>query len=452
MPCSASSKKLCGSATCGVCFPRSFASHPRAAEWSAKNAVGAVAVHKSSNKKYWFDCKGCGHELEMTLGNVCSGNRCAYCNRGKLCGVPSCAFCFQRSMASHPMGAMWSAKNKLAAHEVSRGNDNKFWFRCTDCEHEYDVVPFSMKKEKHCPFCTNQALCEDEDCKTCYEKSCASHEGMREEWSETNEKAPRQVFLQSNRKVRFDCTKCKHSYDTRLTHYYRNNGACAYCANQKLCASEACQICFNKSFASHPRMTCWSPKNTLDPRMTFKGSDKRAIFDCDVCHTEFDSKLCNILTGYFCGGCRLRTETKVLKYLREVYPHCKRQLRYDWARFSKTNSVMPFDFGLEEEKILVELDGIQHFEQVSNWDHPDNVRAKDVEKTVKAVEAGYSVIHIFQPEVWSDAYDWQVVLREQVEGLKVGKEKARCVFVSRRDIYGEHIRGLGELPYEVVKP
>ena len=113
--------------------------------------------------------------------------------------------------------------------------------------------------------------------------------------------------------------------------------------------------------------------------------------------------------------------------------------------FSKTNNVMPFDFGLEEEKILIELDGIQHFEQVSNWDSPDIVKTKDVEKMKKAVEAGYSVIHIFQPEVWSDEYEWKRVLKEQVERLKQRKgEKARCVFISRREVYGEHIRGVEE--------
>ena len=356
-------------------------------------------------------------------------------------------------MASHPMGVMWSDRNKLAAHEVSRGNDNKFWFRCADCEHEYDVVPYSMKEGKHCPYCTNQKLC-DEDCKGCHAKSCEAHEGMREEWSATNEKTPRQVFLQSNRKYAFDCKKCHHSYDARPNHYYRKDKACPYCANQRLCEAKECMICFHKSFASHPRMACWNAKNTLDPRMTFKGSDKRAIFECDVCHTEFDSKLCNILTGYFCAGCKNKSESKVLKYLREEYPHCKRQLRYDWCRFSNTNSVMPFDFGLEEEKILVELDGIQHFEQVSNWDSPDNVKAKDVEKMKKAVEAGYSVIHLFQPEVWSDEYDWKRVLREQVERLKAGEdEKAICVFISRREVYGEHIKGVEEaVEVEWIQP
>lgn len=100
---------------------------------------------------------------------------------------------------------------------------------------------------------------------------------------------------------------------------------------------------------------------------------------------------------------------------------------------------------MKEEKILIELDGIQHFEQVSNWDSPDNVKAKDVEKMKKAVEAGYSVIHIFQPEVWSDEYDWKEVLKRQVEGLKAKKgEKARGVFIGKKDVYGEHIRGVEE--------
>ena len=449
MACSSASKKLCGSLACGVCIPRSFAGHPRASEWSAKNPMGVEMVFRKSNKKYWFDCKECGHELELPINRIDSGGWCAYCNRGKLCSSESCDFCFQRSMASHPMGAMWSERNTLSAREVSKGNDSKFWFQCSGCAHEYDVVPYSMKGGKHCPYCTNQKLC-DEDCKGCYEKSCESHEMMREEWSATNEKTPRQVFLQSNRTYMFDCVKCEHSYTNTATHYYNRGRACPYCANVKLCEAEDCVTCFNKSFASHPRMACWSPKNILNPRMTFKGAEKRAIFDCDVCLTEFNTLLYNALSGFWCPRCKNKSEAKVLKYLQAEYPDCKTQLRYEWARFSKTNNIMPFDFGLEEEKILIELDGIQHFEQVSNWGSHEDIREKDVEKTKKAVEAGYSVIHIFQEEVWKDVYDWKETLRGHVERLKGKKEeKARCVFISRRDIYGAHIKGVEE--YVTVK-
>lgn len=453
MLCLPSSKTLCGSLACEVCLPRSFASRPCMLEWSKKNQMRPEAVFRNSNKKYLLNCAGCGHEMQMSLNNVSSRNGCAYCNHGKLCSLENCNFCFQRSMASHPMGAMWSERNQLSAREVSRGNDKKFWFRCADCAHEYDSLPYSMKEERgYCPYCTNQRLC-DEDCKGCYEKSCESHERMREEWSAENEKTTRQVFLQSNRKYIFHCRACPHSYDARPNHYCRKDRACPYCANTKLCESAECMTCFNKSFASHPRMACWSPKNTLDPRMTFKGSDKRAIFDCDVCHTEFDSKLCNVLSQFWCGRCKNKSEAKVLRFLQTEYPHCKTQLRYDWARFSKTNNIMPFDFGLGEEKILVELDGLQHFEQVANWGTPEEIREKDVEKMYKAVEAGYSVIHLFQPEVWSDEYDWKSVLKEQVEKLKKRKEeKTICMFISRRKVYDTHLSGLDAVKYEMITP
>ncbi len=449
--CSPSSKKLCGSTTCEICLPRSFASHPRATEWSTKNSKKPAEVHLNSNKKFWFDCKTCGHELELLLRNINSGGWCAYCNRGKLCNSEECIFCFSRSLASHPMGQMWSNRNRLSAREVSRGNDKKFWFCCTTCKHEYDSVPYSMTEERsYCPYCTHQKLCE-EDCKMCYEMSCASHERMSAEWSATNPKTPRQVFLQSNHKYGFDCRECHHSFQINPNHYTRRDKGCPYCANIKLCEAEDCIICFNKSFASHPRMACWSPKNELNPRRTFKGSNSRAIFQCDKCATEFDTRLYNVLTGYWCPGCKNKSESKVLSFLRSESPKWKAQLRYDWCRFSGTNNVMPFDFGLEEEKVLIELDGIQHFEQVSNWRCHKEIREKDVEKIRKAMKAGYSVIHLYQPEVWEDRYDWKRVLKEQVERL-IRRETSVCLFISQKEVYDTHIQGMDGMAYEVIQP
>ena len=41
-------------------FEQSFASHPRAANWSDKNAdIKPEYVFRNSHKKYWFECKKC---------------------------------------------------------------------------------------------------------------------------------------------------------------------------------------------------------------------------------------------------------------------------------------------------------------------------------------------------------------------------------------------------------
>jgi very-short-patch-repair endonuclease len=206
---------------------------------------------------------------------------------------------------------------------------------------------------------------------------------------------------------------------------------------KKLCDQE-CDICFNKSFASHPKVNCWSSKNTKKPREIFKGSEQRAIFNCDECKHENESHLYNVLTGYWCPYCKNKSEAKMLEFLSSQYPNCKKQLRFDWCRFSKTNNIMPFDFGVD--KVLIELDGEQHFIQISNWDAPENVQARDKEKIQKCMEQGYSIIHISQLDVWYDKYDWKNIIKEEITILQ--NQPPTCIFISSQDIYENHCIGI----------
>jgi hypothetical protein len=72
--CNATCKTLCANETCTECFGRSFASHEKAACWSARNALKPREVLRSSNKKYWFDCADCGHSSEMIVKMCQQGN------------------------------------------------------------------------------------------------------------------------------------------------------------------------------------------------------------------------------------------------------------------------------------------------------------------------------------------------------------------------------------------
>ena len=128
----------------------------------------------------------------------------------------------------------------------------------------------------------------------------------------------------------------------------------------------------------------------------------------------------------------------MLEFLSSQYPNCKKQLRFDWCRFSKTNSIMPFDFGVD--KVLIELDGEQYFIQISNWDTPENVQVKDKEKIMKCMEQGYSIIHISQLDVWYDKYDWKNIIKEEIAILQ--NQPPTCVFISSQDIYENHCIGV----------
>ena len=427
-----SCKNLCG---CSTCYDRSFATHPRAINWSSKNEMKPFQVTKSSNKKYWFDCSDCGHELEMILKNVSIGQWCKYCNSDGLCDK-DCEFCYNKSFASQPMAIMWSSKNEINPRNIMKRSDKKCWFHCSKCGHEFESALYSVKSDNHCPYCSNQKICK---CDYCFKKSCASHE-MNEAWSSLNEIKSQDVFLQSNKKIKFNCIRCSHEYETTPNHYYNRDGSCPFCANQRLCDKD-CITCHDKSFASHPLINCWSSKNTVNPRNVFKGAEKKYWFKCHTCTSEFESKMYNVLSGYWCPYCKKKTEAKVLKLLQ-----CTAQLRFDWCKYSKTNNIMPFDFGVD--KVLIEVDGDQHFNQVSNWDSPESVQSKDIEKIKYCLENGYSIIHIYQKDIWNDLYDWGKILKEQIEILQTDR---KAVFISSVNKYSKHVEQL-DCKYEIINP
>jgi hypothetical protein len=450
MSCSTNQKLLCGEASCKICYKRSFATHPRASCWSLHNELQPIQVLKGGNKKYKFDCGDCGHEFEMIPKNVCLGQWCKYCNSDGICEEEDCLFCYQKSFASHPMAESWSSKNDMKPRQILRRSDKKCWFECRDCKHSFQSVLCSVINDKHCPFCKSQKLCDKEECTICFEKSCASHE-ISKAWSLENEIQPRQVFRQSNKKVKFNCLICYHSYDTKIQHYINRNGSCPYCANKYLCEKEDCKPCHQKSFASHPHINCWSTKNTILPRTMFKGSETTCIFDCDLCHSEFKSKLYNVLTGYWCPYCKKKTEAKVNTFLKNQEGEWSAQLRFPWCRFSNTSNIMPFDFGSISKKVLIEVDGAQHFVQISNWIGPDSVQIKDIEKINYSIKEGFSIIHINQLDIWNNVYDWKKILQDQIQQLD-GQEP-QCLFISSNSVYDSHISKLSDIiNYTVINP
>ena len=130
-----------------------------------------------------------------------------------------------------------------------------------------------------------------------YEKSFASFDGLTPTgkkkvdcWSSKNKLKPREVFKQSPKNCEFECDVCPHSWKPALAKIVSSGRWCPYCANQRLCGSEECDLCYEKSFANFEGLTptgkkkvdCWSSKNKLKPRDVFKQSGKNCEFKCDV--------------------------------------------------------------------------------------------------------------------------------------------------------------------------
>jgi hypothetical protein len=328
-------------------------------------------------------------------------------NKNELCFNNECKKCFEKSFSNHALSNYWSEKNNILPRNVLRGKDKKFLFDC-ECGHEFYIKLSHILEHKWCSYCSNppKKLCEDDDCESCFNKSFASHKNVQN-WSVENILNPRQVFKQSKKIVKFKCLVCKHSYEKKVS-----NNECSYCGSKQLCEDDDCTFCFNKSFASHERSKYWSSENIFTPRQVFKNSNIKYKFKGECGH-EFIIKPLDINHGNnWCGICCLKTEKIVFDFVKELYPSTIHQYRADWCKNTETNYYLPFDMFVIELNIIIEIDGIQHFEYVKFFNNNvDKNKNRDVYKAKLALENGLSVIRINQEDIWKNKIDWKELLK-----------------------------------------
>ena len=128
-----------------------------------------------------------------------------------------------------------------------------------------------------------------------------------------------------------------------------------------------------------------------------------------------------------------KTEAKLYNLLITIYPTSIRQFTPEWVKPKR------FDFCIPEYKIIIELDGRQHFQQVSNWSSPESQFENDKYKEKCANDNGYSVIRIIQEDVFDDTYDWFKELCDVIEEIKNNNDVSNVYFDRNEEYSGYHI-------------
>lgn len=264
-------------------------------------------------------------------------------------------------------------------------------------------------------------LCDAGDYKKCYNKSFISHPRAKF-WSKDNLISARDVAKNSHRTYKFNCGDCFHTFDAIPNVITSKNQWCPYSSYppQKLCSDEGCIRCYTKSFASSEKAKYWSDKNIKKPRYVFKSENSsKYLFDCPFCEDEYESTLNNISNGNWCDCIVNKTEIILYNWLKNNYNYnfdIEKQKKFEWC---KNIRCLPFDFCIDELKLLIELDGRQHFEQVSNWISPEENQKIDKHKMNLANDNGYSIIRIYQPHVWNNKNSWEINLRNAVKSYNI---------------------------------
>jgi very-short-patch-repair endonuclease len=154
------------------------------------------------------------------------------------------------------------------------------------------------------------------------------------------------------------------------------------------------------------------------------------------CKNESEIRFSTFQNGSRCGKCKNKTEEIVYSFFKNKYI-ITHQAKFDWC---KNINHLPFDFLFNDYKILLEIDGRQHFEQVSNWESPDNIFKKDIMKMKSALENNYSIIRIFQEDIFYNNINWQDKI---INSIKYYDDPSIIYISKNLNLYDNYKIGLG---------
>lgn len=225
------------------------------------------------------------------------------------------------------------------------------------------------------------------------------------------------------------CNRHNLFFKQKPSHHLRGNG-CKKCGNEKRC---------NKiiNISSHKFYNLTENDNRYDfSNFVYEKYNIKSKLICNKCKKNIELSPNNYLKNIGCPLCINinKTENKLYNNIINNYFLIK-QPKYNWCKNIKTNNYLPFDFSIEEYKIIIEVDGIQHFKDVPYFKSLYNERKKiDLYKQLCANNNGYSLIRIFQQDIYLDRLNWIKELFISINKI-INEKKIQNLYISTNNIY-----------------
>ena len=132
-------------------------------------------------------------------------------------------------------------------------------------------------------------------------------------------------------------------------------------------------------------------------------------------HGYFETTTRFLKDGHGCTHCKNKTQGLLYNYLRSIYPNVKSEKTFDWCRSMKGGSYR-YDFVIDN--VIVELDGDQHFNKNQRWGEVIDTRVSDIIKMFRAIQNGYHMIRIYQPDYAKNPEGINIHLFQLIDQLK----------------------------------
>lgn len=240
----------------------------------------------------------------------------------------------------------------LKLSDFSYGSSKKVWWKCyKEDDHEwYSTIKDRFNnKESKCPCCAGQKV---------VLSNCLAtlNPELSKQWHpiKNGDLTPYNVTAISSKSVWWKCDKADdHEWKSRIADRVKSSG-CSCCRGLKIVLSNCLKT-------THPELSKeWhlTKNGSLSPLNVIAGSRKKAHWICNNGH-EWIAGIKNRTHNSGCPICsESRGEKAISFFLDKNSIIYEREKKFDNCKHKR---LLPFDFYLPTNNILIEYDGIQHY-------------------------------------------------------------------------------------------
>jgi very-short-patch-repair endonuclease/rubredoxin len=342
----------------------------------------------NSKEKMRYICDK-GHESSITFSSFKIGRRCYECFGSHKHTIDYVKSYFEK-FGYHCLESKYLNSGTKMKYICDKGHENS--------------MTFSMfyNQSHRCPICSGSQKHTIENVKKYFESfgyTCLEND-----------------YKDSHKKMKYICDK-GHESETRFNDF-KSGYRCPVCAGTQKHTFD-----YVKNFFESFGYICLE-KEYINNR-------EKMRYICDKGHKSSMS-FHSFNAGHRCAFCKNKTEQIVNKFLEENYTNIISQPKFEWCK-NKTH--LPFDFLLDNFSVCIEVDGLQHFKKIRNWGTPEKNQERDVFKMKLAVEHGYSVIRIFQEDIYNNSINWKEMLKNCIKKYN----SPTIIYISKNiDLYNNH--------------
>lgn len=323
--------------------------------------------YKNNRTKMKYRCK-CGNESEIIYNSFQKGRRCMKCS-----GTPKHSYEFVRDYFTEQGCRLLSTEYESSGKKLD--------YIC-ECENQSSITFGNFQGGHRCMKCSGKEKYTIEQVKNSFEM--------------IGYKLLTKEYIGCDSILEYICDK-GHTKTTTYTKFLTGYRCRTCCGSEKLTYEYVKTYFQDQGYELLER--------------EYVNHSTKMKYKCDKGH-ESSMPFNSFNAGRRCPKCINKTEQMVNEFLEERYTNIITQAKFDWC---KNINHLPFDSLLDDYKLIIEIDGKFHFQQVSNWNSPEETQKRDLYKMKLALEHGYSMIRISQEDVYNNTIVWKELLKQNIK-------------------------------------